>query len=60
LPVLRSRKRLAALPSGTILVVETTDPLASLDLPAMCMEDGHQLVSVERTDGGHRFTIVKG
>lgn len=59
LPVLRTRKRLAAMASGTILVVETTDPLASLDIPAFCIEDRHQLVSAETLDDGHRFTIVK-
>ncbi|MBS9722351.1 sulfurtransferase TusA family protein [Tianweitania sp. BSSL-BM11] len=60
LPVLRTTKRLAGMASGAILVVETTDPLASLDIPAFCRDKGHQLVSVEATDSGHRFTIVKG
>jgi tRNA 2-thiouridine synthesizing protein A len=60
LPVLRTRKRLAGLASGAVLVVETTDPLASLDMPAFCSQDGHQLVSTETTENGHRFTIVKG
>ncbi|WP_312796782.1 sulfurtransferase TusA family protein [Tianweitania sp.] len=60
LPVLRTAKRLAGMASGAILVVETTDPLASLDIPAFCQQDGHQLISAETTDGGHRFTIVKG
>jgi tRNA 2-thiouridine synthesizing protein A len=59
LPVLRTRKRLAGLASGAVLVVETTDPLASLDIPAFCGQDGHQLVSTETTENGHRFTIVK-
>lgn len=60
LPVLRTRKRLAGMASGAILIVDTTDPLAGLDIPAFCIEDGHQLVSAETLPGGHRFTIVKG
>lgn len=60
LPVLRTRKRLAGMASGAIMVIETTDPLAGLDIPAFCKEDGHQLMSAEATESGHRFTIVKG
>lgn len=60
LPVLRTRKRLAAMPGGAELTVETTDPLAVIDIPHMCNEDGHALLSSERTEGGHRFVIRKG
>lgn len=57
LPVLKARKRLSAMPSGSELVVETTDPLAGIDIPHFCREDGHALLLSERTDHGHRFTI---
>lgn len=57
LPVIRTRKRLQGLPSGTVLAVETTDPLAGLDIPHLCREDGHDLVSSKRTETGHRFVI---
>ncbi len=60
LPVIKTRKRLTALATGTELTVETTDPLAGIDIPHLCQEDGHQLVSSERTETGHRFTIRKG
>lgn len=59
LPVLRTRKRLSALPSGTELWVETTDPLAVIDIPHFCREDGHDLVQSETVTGGHRFLIRK-
>ncbi|MCX8999213.1 sulfurtransferase TusA family protein [Rhizobiaceae bacterium BDR2-2] len=59
LPVLRSRKRLATLPGGAELIVETTDPLAAIDIPHMCNEDGHTLLSSEKTEAGHRFHIRK-
>lgn len=60
LPVLRARKRLAAMAPGQRLVVETTDPLAAVDIPAFCREDGHRLVASQEVSGGHRFTLEKG
>jgi len=60
LPVLRTRKRLAGMASGGLLWVETTDPLAVIDIPAFCAEDGHRLVSTEPDGPGHRFLIERG
>ena len=60
LPVLRSRKKLTALKAGDTITVETTDPLAVIDIPHMCNEDGHTLLETVATATGHRFTIVKG
>jgi tRNA 2-thiouridine synthesizing protein A len=60
LPVLKTRRRLISMASGETLAVETTDPLASIDIPHFCKEDGHDLVASERTDNGHRFLIRKG
>jgi len=60
LPVLRTRKRIASLPPGALIRVETTDPLAGIDIPHFCNEDGHELVESEKTDEGHRFLIRKG
>jgi tRNA 2-thiouridine synthesizing protein A len=59
LPVIKTRKRLNLLPSGTVLAVETTDPLAGIDIPHLCQEDGHELVTSARTETGHRFVIRK-
>lgn len=59
LPVLRAKKRLAGMTSGARLWVETTDPLAVLDIPAFCNESGHRLVETETFDGGHRFLIER-
>ncbi len=59
LPVLKTRRRLSDLPAGARLWVETTDPLAVIDIPAFCKDDGHRLVASEGTDGGHRFLIEK-
>jgi tRNA 2-thiouridine synthesizing protein A len=60
LPVLRTRRRLADMPSGAELTIETTDPLAVIDIPHFCQQDGHQLLQSERTEAGHRFHIRKG
>lgn len=60
LPVLKARKRLSAMAPGERLLVETTDPLAVIDLPAFCAEDGHRLLGTEAVAGGHRFLIERG
>jgi tRNA 2-thiouridine synthesizing protein A len=59
LPVLKTRKRLAGMPSASLLWVETTDPLAAIDIPAFCQESGHRLVTTEAVSGGHRFLIER-
>ncbi|MET0358692.1 MAG: sulfurtransferase TusA family protein [Pararhizobium sp.] len=60
LPVIRTRKRMAALDPGTLVLVETTDPLAVIDIPHFCTEDGHRLERQTVTDRGHSFLIRKG
>lgn len=60
LPVLKSRRRLAGMPEGARLWVETTDPLAVIDIPAFCNDDGHRLLTSERVASGHRFLIERG
>lgn len=60
LPVLKTRRRLKALHDGDHLTVETTDPLAGIDIPHFCRQEGHELVDSEKTAEGHRFTIRKG
>ena len=60
LPVIRTRKKLTGMPSGSLILVDTTDPLAVIDIPHFCNEDGHELVSTKKTERGHRFLIRKG
>jgi len=60
LPVLKARKRLAAMPPGSRLWIETTDPLAVIDIPAFCRDDRHQLVATETLACGHRFLVERG
>jgi tRNA 2-thiouridine synthesizing protein A len=59
LPVLKTRRKMRDLQSGNLLEVETTDPLASIDIPHMCNEDGYELVSSHPHKHGHHFLIRK-
>jgi len=60
LPVMKAKRRLADLPAGTMLWLETTDPLAVIDIPAFCQDSGHRLIASETADGGHRFLVERG
>lgn len=59
LPVLKVRKRMAGMAPGTLLLVETTDPLAAIDMPAFCNEVGYRLVEMTPHPAGHRFLIER-
>lgn len=60
LPVLKARKRLSSMEPGNLLWLETTDPLAAIDIPAFCNESGHALLRTEPSQGGHRFLVRRG
>lgn len=60
LPVLKARKRLSGMTAGARIWLETTDPLAVIDVPAFCSENGHTLVETEKADYGHRFLVERG
>jgi tRNA 2-thiouridine synthesizing protein A len=58
LPVLKAEKALAALPPGTTLTVLATDPMAKIDIPLYCTQQGHAC-TVSPEGEVLRFTIVK-
>jgi tRNA 2-thiouridine synthesizing protein A len=60
LPVLRARKKLGNMDVGSRLQLMTTDPLAVIDIPHMCSEDGHGIESPLKTETGHQFLITVG
>lgn len=60
LPVLKARKRLASMHPGSHLWLETTDPLAVIDIPAFCADAGHRLIETTAVAGGHRFLVERG
>jgi tRNA 2-thiouridine synthesizing protein A len=58
LPVLRTEKRLAQLPPAARVIVLATDPIARIDIPLFCTQNGHGCeISIE--DDVMRFVIVK-
>jgi tRNA 2-thiouridine synthesizing protein A len=58
LPVLKMEKRLAQLSPGASLTVLATDPMAKIDIPLYCTQNGHECVVA--TDGDVlRFDILK-
>ncbi|HUG61056.1 MAG TPA: sulfurtransferase TusA family protein [Methylomirabilota bacterium] len=60
LPALRTAKAVAGLPIGGRLTVEATDPMAGIDIPHVCSENGHRLVARETEGRVLRFTIERG
>ena len=58
LPLLKTEKRLAALPPGAMLVVLATDPIAKIDIPLYCTQHGHGCDIATEGDV-LRFTISK-
>ena len=59
LPVLKMEKRLAQLAAGAGIVVLATDPMAKVDIPLHCRQNGHDC-TVSAEAEVLRFTIVKG
>jgi tRNA 2-thiouridine synthesizing protein A len=58
LPVLKTEKLLGRLPAGARVVVLTTDPVARVDIPLYCRQQGHVCSAVADGDA-MRFEIVK-
>lgn len=59
LPVLKLEKLLARVAAGTEITVQATDPMAKIDIPLHCRQNGHDCVANE-ADGVFRFVVTKG
>jgi tRNA 2-thiouridine synthesizing protein A len=57
LPVLKARKRLDVMASGSVLKVVATDPMSAIDMPHFCSEQGHTLLSHDNETGRQVFRI---
>ena len=57
LPALMARRALARLPPATAITVLASDPLAVVDIPHMCSEEGHTVESVTRLADHNQFRI---
>ena len=52
-----ARRALLRRPRGSLIVVVVDDPLASIDIPHLCHQEGFELVSSERVGEVLRFTL---
>ena len=59
LPVLKTEKRLAQLKPGDQVIVLATDPIAKIDIPLFCTQNGHRCEMSSEGEVMH-FAIVKG
>ena len=59
LPALRTRKALRGLASGDLLVIDCTDPLASIDIPNLINQTGDTIEDTARADKIITFRIRK-
>lgn len=58
LPVLRARKALKLAVPGAIVRVETSDPMALIDVPHMAREDGHELLD-QQVEGDQAVFLIR-
>ncbi|PYF07199.1 tRNA 2-thiouridine synthesizing protein A [Rhodobacter viridis] len=59
IPVIKAKKMLAKMSAGQKLLIETTDPVAQIDIPHMCNQLGFTLLETAAVDGGHKFLVQK-
>lgn len=59
LPVLKTAKRLRAMPPGARLKVLADDPAAVIDVPHFCAEQGFDLLSSDDDQGLQTYVIQK-
>jgi tRNA 2-thiouridine synthesizing protein A len=59
LPVLKAAKRMQPHPAGARFRVLATDPLAAIDFPNFCREEGHRLLGSARDGETLSFDIEK-
>jgi len=58
-PVFRTREEISSVPLGQILEVLADDPASESDIRSWAKHAGHELLSIERVDGGFRFLIKR-
>ena len=60
LPALLARRALARTIAGGRIEIVSDDPLAAVDVPHMCREEGHDVIAVERFDAAVRLVLRRG
>jgi tRNA 2-thiouridine synthesizing protein A len=59
LPALFARRALARAKPGDRVVVLTDDPMAPIDVPHMCGQEGYEVADLERTEDGVRLVLLR-
>ncbi len=59
LPILRTKKAIAALQDGEVLEMTSTDPGSLKDIESFCSQTGNELVSSNQSGGDFIFYIRK-
>lgn len=59
LPILRTRKAMAALEIGEVLEVTATDPGSVQDMSSFCSQTGHEMLSNAQDGDAFLFRIRK-
>jgi len=57
LPALIARRHLDRVRPGSGIVVLTDDPMAPIDIPHMCANEGFEVLAVERNGSEARMTL---
>lgn len=57
LPALLARRALKRAPAGQTIEVLADDPLAPVDVPHMCREEGIEIVEIDLQDACTRFVL---
>ena len=57
LPALFTRRALSRAKAGQEIAILSDDPLAAVDVPHMCHEEGHDVLAVERLDSAVRLLL---
>lgn len=56
-PVFRTREEISTVQVGQVLEVLADDPASESDIRSWAKHSGHELISVEKVDGGFRFLL---
>jgi tRNA 2-thiouridine synthesizing protein A len=57
LPTLFARRALSRAPAGAEVTILSDDPMATIDVPHMCHQEGHEVLAIERLDASVRFVL---
>lgn len=57
LPVLRLRKALLEVAAGGVVRMWADDPVAVIDIPHFCAEEGHVLISADESGAATLYTV---